>query len=78
MFLEHFRWLVFAYSPVTGNDIPVFYNCFECLRIFAGLYVRWERIPNFWSKISYALSTKAKFTDFRNISINFLLTTNRS
>ena len=47
MFLEHFRLLVFAYSAVTSNAIPVFYNSFECFQIFTRLYVRWERIPNF-------------------------------
>ena len=50
MFLKHFRELVFAYSTVTSNAIPVFYNSFECFQVFAGLYVRWERIPNFWSR----------------------------
>ena len=75
MFLEHFRWLVFAYSTVTSNAIPVFYNSFEC---FTRLYVRRERIPNFWSKRSYALITKANSIDFRNIKIKSVLTKNHS
>ena len=45
---------------------------------FRGLYVRRERIPNFWSKISYALITKANFIDFRNIRVKSVLTANRS
>ena len=54
----HFRLLVFAYSTVTINAIPVFYNSFECFQILTRLYMRWKRISNFWSKISYALITK--------------------
>ena len=76
MFLEH-RWLFFAYSTVTSNANPVFYNSFEYFQIFAGLYVRWESIPNFRSKISFALITKVNLTDFRNIKIKSVLTTNR-
>ena len=71
MFLEHFRWVVFACSTVTGNPIPAFYNSFECFQIFARLYARRERIPNFWCKISYALITKTNL-------IELVLTTNHS
>ena len=74
--LEHFRWLVFAYYAVTSNAIPVFYKSFECSQIFTRLYVRRERIPNFWSKRSYALITKTNSIDFRNIKIESVLTTN--
>ena len=70
--------IYFAYSTVTNNAIPVFYNSFECFQIFAGLYVRRERVPNFGSKISYALITKANWINFRNIKIKSILTTNRS
>ena len=56
--LGTFRWLVFAYSTVTSNAIPVFDNSFECFQIFTRLYVRRKRIPNFWSKKSYDLITK--------------------
>ena len=78
MFLEHFRWLVFAYSTIASNAIPVFYNSFECFQILARLYVRWERIPNFWSKRTYSLITKAKLLGLRNIKIKSVLTTNSS
>ena len=56
--LGTFRWLVFAYSTVTSNAIPVFYNSLECFQIFTRLYVRRKRLPNFWSKRSYALIIK--------------------
>ena len=69
MFLEHFRWLGFAYSTVTSNAIPVFYNSFEYFQIFTRLYVRRERIPNFWSKRSYALITKANSIDGQGASM---------
>ena len=78
MFLEHFRWLLFVYSTVTCNAIPVFYNSFECFQIFVRLYVGRERIQNFRSKRSYALVTKANSIDFRNIKIKSVLTTNHS
>ena len=67
MFSKHFRWLDFAYSTVLRNPIPVFFNSFEWLQNFAGLYVRRESILSFWSKISYALITKAHLIEFRNI-----------
>ena len=76
--LGAFRWLVFVYSRVTSNAIPVFYNSFECFQIFTRLYLRRKRIPNFWSKRSYALITKANLIDFRNIKIKSILTTNHS
>ena len=68
--LGTFRWLVFAYSTVTSNAIPVFYNSFECFQIFTRLYVRRKRIPNFWSKRSYALITKANLIGSGNIKIS--------
>ena len=71
MFLEHFRWVVFACCTVTSNAIPVFYNSFKCFQIFAGLSARRERILNFWCKISYAFITKANL-------IESVFTTNRS
>ena len=76
--LGTFRWLVFACSTVTSNAIPVFYNSFECFQIFTRLYVRRKRIPNFWSKRSYALITKANLIDSGNIKIKSVLTTNYS
>ena len=76
--LGTFRWLAFAYSTVTSNVIPVFYNSFECFQIFTRLYVRRKRISNFWSKRSYALITKANLTDFRNIKIKSVFATNHS
>ena len=78
MFLEHFRWLVFAYFTVTRNAIPVFYNLFEYFQIFARLYVRRERIRNFWFKRFYALIIKANLIDFRNIKVKSVLTSNHS
>ena len=78
MFLEHFRWLVFAYSTVASNAISVFHNSFECFQTFRRLYVRQERIPNFWSKRPYALITKDNSIDFRNIKIKSVLTSNHS
>ena len=79
MFLEqYFRWIVFAYSSVTNNAIPVIYNSFECFQIFTGLYVKRERVPNFWSKRSYAVITKANLIDFRNVKIKAIFTTNFS
>ena len=79
MFLEqHFRWLVFANSTFTSNAIRVFYNSFECFQIFTGLYLRLERIPNFSSKKSYALITKANLVDFKNVKTKSAFTTNRS
>ena len=77
MFLEHFRWLVFAYSAVTSNAIPVFYNSFECFQIFTRKS-RGKRTPSCWSKRSYALINKANLIDFRNIKIKSVLTTNHS
>ena len=76
--LGTFRLLVFAYSPVTIDAIPVFYNSFEWFKIFTRLYVRQKRIPNFWSKRSYALVTKANLIDPMNIKIKSVLTTNYS
>ena len=73
MFLEYFRWLVFAHSTVTSNAIPVFYNPFEFFQIFTRLYVSLKR-PNFWSNQSYAVITKANLIDFRNIKINPIFT----
>ena len=74
--LRTFRWLVFACSTVTSNTIPVFLDSFECFQILTRLYVRWERIPKFWTKRSYALITKANLIDFRDIKS--VLTTNHS
>ena len=67
-----------AYSTLTSNAIPVFYDSFGCFQIFTRLYVRQKRIPNFWSKRSYALITKANLIDFRNIKIKSVWTTNHS
>ena len=79
MFLEqHFRRLVFAYSSVTSNAIPVFYNSFECFHIFAGFCVKQDRISNFWSKRSYDLITKANLIGLRNVKIKSVLTMNFS
>ena len=70
--LETFRWLVFAYSTVKSNAIPVFYNSLECFQIITGYYGTRKRIPNFWSKRYYALITKANLNGFRNVKINWL------
>ena len=35
--IKHFRWLVLAYSTVTSNAIPGFYNSFKCFQIFTRL-----------------------------------------
>ena len=77
-FLGTFGWLVLAYSTVTSNAIRVFYNSFECFQIFTRLYLRRKRIPNFWSKGSYALITKANLIGSRNIKIKSVLTMNYS
>ena len=67
--LEHFRWLVFAYSTVTSNAIPVFSNSFERFQIFAGPKLTWLTLGI--SKLSlYWLQTAQLVT--LNLNISFI------
>ena len=57
------------------SSLPSNANSFKYSQIFVELYMRRDRITNFWSNRSYALITKANLIDFSNVKVKSVLIT---
>ena len=76
-------YIIYNSSTLSGHKYgicmrqrAVFFYFFKSCKTFTWLYVKWKWIPNFWSKMSNAFSSKGYLIYNGNFYVKFVLISN--